>query len=145
MKLKQFYGVNVLVFDSKKGLLFCIKRSESDRYFGGMYAFPGGEINPGESVQSAARREFLEETGYELSACSNTKLIITVRTEQVQFNAQIVEGVLGKQVSTELDSEITEFRWITVEEFVNSLREHEYSQSEIDKLYRLIQLKRSSH
>jgi len=30
----------------------------------GMWVFPGGHCEPGESVESAARREFQEETGY---------------------------------------------------------------------------------
>jgi 8-oxo-dGTP pyrophosphatase MutT (NUDIX family) len=30
----------------------------------GLWVFPGGHCEPGESAESAARREFLEETGY---------------------------------------------------------------------------------
>src|SRR5437879_5834185 len=30
----------------------------------GIWAFPGGHIEPGESAESGARREFLEETSY---------------------------------------------------------------------------------
>jgi 8-oxo-dGTP diphosphatase len=34
----------------------------------GLWVFPGGHLEPGESPEAAARREFLEETGYACGA-----------------------------------------------------------------------------
>lgn len=34
--------------------------------FAGMWAFPGGHVDPGETVEAAARRELAEETGIEV-------------------------------------------------------------------------------
>ncbi len=39
------------------------KRADNTRYHSGQISFPGGGIDPGESVQEAAKRKALEETG----------------------------------------------------------------------------------
>src|SRR5207244_7304545 len=36
----------------------------------GLWVFPGGHCEPGESIEAGARREFREETGYEWGALS---------------------------------------------------------------------------
>lgn len=141
--MKVFFGVNVLVYDEQNGLVLCIKRAENDQYFGGMYAFPGGEINKGESLEEAAKREFLEETGYELESCSEPKISIVVPYGQIQFKAEIVEGTLGRQVTSNHDTDIAAVKWITVPEFIESLQVHKYPQSEIDKMYQYLARKRA--
>ena len=43
----------------------------------GFYAFPGGRVEPGETLEAAARRELLEETGLEAGELSPlTKVLI---------------------------------------------------------------------
>lgn len=52
-----------VVFDADNRLLV-IKRGKEP--FKGKYALPGGHIDPGETLEEAARRELLEETGVEI-------------------------------------------------------------------------------
>ena len=42
----------------------------------GLYAFPGGRVEPGESLEEAARRELLEETGVEVGALAQLREIL---------------------------------------------------------------------
>ncbi|MCS6761486.1 MAG: NUDIX domain-containing protein [Candidatus Devosia symbiotica] len=53
-------GARVMVVDGNKVLL--IRHS----YVPG-WQFPGGGVDPGETIESAARREVLEETGYRVA------------------------------------------------------------------------------
>src|SRR5512137_384211 len=53
-------GAAVLIVD-EQGRLLLLKRSDS-----GCWGPPGGAVEPGEEVESAARREVFEETGVTL-------------------------------------------------------------------------------
>jgi 8-oxo-dGTP diphosphatase len=45
----------------RDGKVLLVKRGRSPSK--GLYAFPGGRVEPGETLEEAARRELLEETG----------------------------------------------------------------------------------
>ena len=52
--------VDAVVFDAR-GRLLAIRRKNPP--FAGAYALPGGFVDPGETVETACRRELREETG----------------------------------------------------------------------------------
>nr|WP_167632097.1 (deoxy)nucleoside triphosphate pyrophosphohydrolase [Mariprofundus ferrooxydans] len=47
---------------NSSGEVLLLKRS-TDQHCGGLWSFPGGKVEPGESPQAAAMRELQEETG----------------------------------------------------------------------------------
>ena len=55
-------------------LLVC--RRPSHKRHGGLWEFPGGKIEPGETNESAARRELGEELGVEVTAISDVEFAI---------------------------------------------------------------------
>lgn len=56
----------VIVLNEKKEVLI-LKRAPSARSFGGYWNFPGGGVEPGETIESAAVRELKEEAGVDVS------------------------------------------------------------------------------
>lgn len=53
-------GVGVLVFDDM-GRMLCVRRDNNPGR--GMLGLPGGFVDPGETLEAAAQREVMEETG----------------------------------------------------------------------------------
>lgn len=54
-----------------KGRVLLVRRALDD-YFGGMFELPGGGVDEGESIESAAVRELHEETGLEVEIMLGT-------------------------------------------------------------------------
>lgn len=68
-------GVGAIVFHNNKVLL--IKRNQAPN--AGQWAIPGGRVKLGESLQQAAEREILEETG------------ITIRAGEPVFTFDVIQ------------------------------------------------------
>jgi len=49
---------------------FLVTRRRENTHQGGLWEFPGGKVEPGESVTDALRRELSEELGVELEAAT---------------------------------------------------------------------------
>lgn len=53
---------------ARDGRFLICKRPAHKRH-GGLWEFPGGKLEPGETLQAAVRRELAEELGVEVRAC----------------------------------------------------------------------------
>jgi 8-oxo-dGTP diphosphatase len=58
--------VGVVLVDSAGRVLMQLRDDRPDIADPGCWAVPGGGLEPGETLDEAARREFLEETGYQI-------------------------------------------------------------------------------
>ena len=61
----------------RDGLVLACRR-RADRSAGGLWEFPGGKIEPGETAEQALRREIAEELGVEIRVVGELTADVTV-------------------------------------------------------------------
>ena len=88
----------------------------------GMWAIPGGSIRLGESLQAAAEREIMEETGVVIQAGDPVFVFDTIHRDgqgEIQYHYVIVD-VTADYVNGEprADDDAADARWITESELV---------------------------
>jgi nucleoside triphosphatase len=107
-----------LVWNRDGDLLFC--RMSPDRgVFPGRWGFPGGGIEPGESMESALRRELREELGVEVENirpaffkdCLHSKTFAD-GTAQPVYMIFLLFHCTAVQDQLRLNDEFTEYRWV---------------------------------
>lgn len=84
----------------------------------GLYAFPGGRIEAGETLAEAVRREVIEETGALLSGIEHVvdlDLVSEQDSGRIEFILSVhAAGFAGGEVAAGDDAEAV--AWLTVEE-----------------------------
>ena len=99
---------------SSEGLCLVLHRGNTHPRFPGHIDFPGGEVEPKETLEAAVMREIQEETGL-LVDPKKLKKLFTKQYQQathVLFEAKLTEPDAKVALSWEHKS----YRWITPEE-----------------------------
>ena len=103
-------GVAVIWNDERQIL---IDRRRPEGLLGGLWEFPGGKIEPGETVEACVRREIQEELGIEVTVGDR---LITVEHAYTHFRVTLYvhhcQYVSGEPRPIECD----EIRWVSVDE-----------------------------
>lgn len=109
-------GAAILVVDEKQRLLM-LKRSDS-----GCWGLPGGATEPGERIESAAKRETNEETGLEIGEMSlfnifsGPELYYKYPNGDEVYNVTIVYLSHDWHGNIRLNAEHTEWNWFELDE-----------------------------
>jgi ADP-ribose pyrophosphatase YjhB (NUDIX family) len=143
--LPERHAAKLLILDAEQRIfLLCAEPPGERRY----WLPPGGGVEPGETAEAAARREMLEETGWEL------ELGPPVWTRRFVFTA--LDGIRKRQTETfflvrageappwqpthDLSVEaITTARWWPIGELVSESLELIYPEGLGEQLQRLLQ------
>ncbi len=103
-------GVAVIWNDANQIL---IDRRKQEGLLGGLWEFPGGKVEPGETIAACIRREIQEELGIEIEV--GDRLIVVDHTYshfRVSLNVHHCRHLSGDPQPIECD----EVRWVTLEE-----------------------------
>lgn len=103
-----------IIWDVDRGRLL-VARRPADKHVGGMWEFPGGKCEAGESIESALRREIREELGIEVTILGSRSLAVHRYEHRIvrlhPFDCCRDAGVPRPLASTEL-------RWVTPEQLL---------------------------
>lgn len=128
-----------LVWNRRGELLFC--RMSPDRgVFPGQWGFPGGGIEPGETMEVALRRELQEELGIEVDDirpaffkdARRTKTFPDGTTRPV-YMIFLLFHCTASQDELRLNEEFVEYRWVAEAE-VGQLDLNELTADTLDRL-----------
>ncbi len=106
-------GVSGVIFNSS-GCILLIKRNKAPAF--GLWSIPGGQLEPGESLKEACKREVFEET----ALCIDVKEIIAVVERRVEgfhyvvidFFATLIDDNCKQPVA---QSDVSEACWVAIE------------------------------
>ncbi len=90
-----------------------IARRPTDKHVGGMWEFPGGKREPGESIEDSLRREIREELGIEITILA-ARPVAMHRYEHRIVRLHPFDCLCGSGTPQPLAS--TELRWVTPDE-----------------------------
>ncbi|MEM8544108.1 MAG: A/G-specific adenine glycosylase [Cyanobacteria bacterium P01_H01_bin.119] len=103
-------GVAV-IFDDAGNIL--IDRRRQEGLLGGLWEFPGGKVEPEETIEACIKREIQEELGIEIQVGDRLMVINHAYTHfKVTLNVHLCQHLSGDPQPIECD----EIRWVTLAE-----------------------------
>jgi A/G-specific adenine glycosylase len=90
-----------------------IDRRRPEGLLGGLWEFPGGKIEPGETIEDCIKREILEELGIEIEVGDH---LITIDHAYTHFRVTLAVHHCRHQSGEPQPIECDEVRWVTLDE-----------------------------
>ena len=104
--------IGVAVIGNDRGQIL-IDRRPAKGLMGGLWEFPGGKIEPDESVEDCIRREILEELAVEVEVGEH---LITIDHAYTHFRVTLIVHECHLLRGEPQPIECDEVRWVTLEE-----------------------------
>lgn len=103
-------GVAVIWNDQKQIL---IDRRRSEGVLGGLWEFPGGKIEPGETIEECIKREIQEELGIAIEVGEH---LITIDHAYTHLRVTLTVHHCRHLTGVPQPIECNEIRWVTLDE-----------------------------
>ena len=129
--MKRIHIVAAVIFNQDKSQIFITKRPD-DKHKGGLWEFPGGKIEAGESIQQAIIRELDEEIGIRV-----TEQVLFEHLEydypdkSLKFDFILVLDFVGDPYGREGQ----QGQWVTIKQLSN----YDFPEANVPILNRVIQ------
>ena len=128
MLMKDMWGLTVRGICEVNGKILLLKVRSESSHDAGKWEIPGGKVKKCEFFDDALRREYLEETGLEITIESLYNIIqnnyTACKTNEEVKSIQLIMKVTSTGDEVAISPEHDEYGWFTVEE-VNELIENE--------------------
>jgi A/G-specific adenine glycosylase len=98
-----------------EGRLYIQQRLADDAW-GGLWEFPGGRLNPGETPEQAARREIAEETELQVTVLRHFATVRHQYTRHRVTQHGLFCALADGQAAEPVLHAASQFRWVTLEE-----------------------------
>jgi mutator protein MutT len=112
MEAKRYIAAGIIMRDGK---IFIAQRAKKDHLIG-KWEFPGGKLEPEETLQECLKRELFEELGIHAEVgehfCSVSFMLKETLWEMCTFKVTSFEGEITL-------NEHSDMAWVTVEEMAN--------------------------
>lgn len=104
--------VSTIIVVNENSEILVLKRAPGNRSFADYWNFPGGGVEPNETIETAAVRELQEEAGLVVSEKDLTYFEVSSLPKLIvhHFMTNRFQG------EVEINWESTEFRWVSIEE-----------------------------
>ncbi|TAD73597.1 MAG: A/G-specific adenine glycosylase [Oscillatoriales cyanobacterium] len=104
--------IGVAVIRNEAGQIL-IDRRPAEGLLGGLWEFPGGKVEPNESIADCVRREIREELGIEIAVGEELIVVDHAYSHfKVSLHVHLCQHVSGEPQAIECD----EVRWVTLDE-----------------------------
>jgi len=116
MDLKEITVVAAIIYNSKNQIL--ITKRPKGFHLGGLWEFPGGKVDNGESFEKALIREIKEETNLEIFV-HDLFWQESVTYTKKHVNLKFYYCSLTREDQTIVKNEIDDFKWAYCKELAN--------------------------
>jgi mutator protein MutT len=107
---RKFIGVAVIW--NQEGKILIDKRRQGGQ-LGGLWEFPGGKLEPGETIEECIEREIIEELGIKIKVGDR---LITIEHDYTNFHITLNVYHCYHTSGTPQPIESDEIRWVTLDE-----------------------------
>ncbi|MEC4891435.1 MAG: 8-oxo-dGTP diphosphatase MutT [Oscillatoria sp. PMC 1051.18] len=104
--------IGVAAIENDRGQIL-IDRRRASGLMGGLWEFPGGKVEAGETVRECIQREILEELAIEVEVGEH---LITIDYTYSEFSITLIVHICRHQSGIPQPIESSEIRWVSVEQ-----------------------------
>jgi len=124
-------GIHIAIFNSKNEMLIQ-KRSLNKRANPGKWDFSGrGSVVKGETSQEGARRELLEELGFDFDF-SNERARFTINCENLFDDYYIIKQDINLDELVLQKEEVDAVKWASKEEIIDMIDNDEFAEKNVE-------------